>query len=460
MSIKIRTALLAVLALICTAGLLPALPAAGQAGAEPQVAPQATPIDREKLGMVVRDPWYDFGTYPGLPDQTNKVAQERMGQILAETGVHWVRFEFIIAGSDLGAFERNISRYDYFITEVAPRYDLKVLGLLSFGLVRDVDPLDPNYGIIAPTDPNDTTYGGGVNPYMHTWLDRALAISSRYKDKVAAYEVLNEQNRMPPSGAAVPPDIAARLHTKFYRLVKFPDPPVNEPWRNQAQIIVGGLHPRGTLKPGQSGYLSDIQYLRRLYGYPADGGAPKTPLEPFQEFKSNPKYNGQYPLDGLAYHPYPEEIRLSLNADIDLITGRLLVLKGALDGIGDSDRQIWITEIGYNAGFKTQTPYEQGQFLRAVFTTLAIDPDVARIFWFKYEDFPPAGGPDAQKWGIVHIPFTASTTCPGGACYQIYGQPDYRRPAYFVYRELAGLPNQRIHMPDDAQLALRSSTFR
>jgi len=75
---------------------------------------------------------------------------------------------------------------------------------------------------------------------------------------------------------------------------------------------------------------------------------------------------------------------------------------------------------------------------------------VARIFWFKYEDFPPADGPNAQRWGLVRIPFRPpqpGENCPGGACYALNGEPERWRPAYLVYRELAGLPVYRQHFP-------------
>jgi hypothetical protein len=78
---------------------------------------------------------------------------------------------------------------------------------------------------------------------------------------------------------------------------------------------------------------------------------------------------------------------------------------------------------------------------------LAARDDIATIFWFKYEDFPPASGPLAQKWGVVRIPFTEDAACPGGACYDPTGEPAYRRPAFWTYRELAGLPVTRIYLP-------------
>jgi hypothetical protein len=403
-------------------------------------------IDPELLGMVVRDPWYDFGTNPALPDRPNYAAQDRMGAVLAEAGVRWVRLEFFIdgqlpEGSDTISLT-HISRYDYFINEVAPRHNLKVLALLGFGVVRGEGPLDKEKGLIAPTAV-DTVYGGGVNPYMRTWLDRARFIAARYEDKIAAFEVLNEHNRLPAPypGEQVPPEIAARLHTKFYRFFKYEDraAPASVPsWRDEVAIIVGGLHPAGTGPDPEEPLMTDREYLEQLYTSSA-----------FKEFFNNPLYGNKqrYPLDGLGFHPYPEEIRISLQSSLDLIEGRLNEVRELLLSLDAGELPLWITEIGYNAGYARQSAYGQAMFLRAVFQLLAQREDVAHVFWFKYEDFPPADGANAQRWGIVRIPFTADSRCPGGACYAVDGEPSLRRLSYHVYRELAGLPVYRQHLP-------------
>ena len=92
-------------------------------------------------------------------------------------------------------------------------------------------------------------------------------------------------------------------------------------------------------------------------------------------------------------------------------------------------------------------------FLRDVYTSLAArricngQPEVARVFWFKYEDFPPADGTNAQRWGIVTIPFVEDTQCPGGACYEPNGTPSSRRATFLMYRELAGLPVHHTFLP-------------
>lgn len=431
-------------ALLCLAA--PGFIASPSAAAQP---PAAAAVPREMIGMVVRDPWYEFGTHPAYPNQPNYIAQERMGQILAEAGVRWVRVEFLVRDQGAGTFAEQVARYDYFINEVAPRHGLAVMGLLGFGLV-DIDPRDRAYGLIARTE-TDPVYGGGVNPYMRLWLDRALQIMNRYQGRIAAYEILNEQNRLPAEqgfagGEGIDPVLTGRLHTKLYRCFKRnecahrSDDPA---WRAGITLVIGGLHPRGSdiLLPSGRRLMNDREYLAELYT-----------SEPFSSYFSA---YGAYPADALGYHPYPAEIRLAapVEEEVGRIDQRLELLRARLRQVlqatspAAAEIPLWITEIGYNAAYLQQNSAGQAAFLRAVYRQMAARSDVAVVFWFKYEDFPPLSGPNAQHWGIVRIPFVEDARCPGGACYDPRGEPAFRRGAYFALRELAGLPVERRFLP-------------
>jgi hypothetical protein len=381
-----------------------------------------------------------------------------MGQILAEAGVRWVRIEFIVRDG-AGSWQDQVARNDYFIREVAPRHGIKVMGLLGFALV-DIDPRDSRTGLVAPAskEPHQV-YEYAVNPWMIDWLDRALWTMNRYAGQVAAYEILNEQNRLPfipPSGShqgyrggeGIDPEITATLHTKLVKCFRqnscatsaVPDPS----WRAGVQLILGGLHPRGSDQtlPGPKAALSDIAYLKKLYESAA--------------FTSYQQKYGAYPVDGLGYHPYPVEILprpAALASEVGKIQGRMdevrATLRRTLQARDPAAAEVpfWITEIGYNAAYGSQSASGQATFLRAIYTTMAARGDVATVFWFKYEDFPPATGRNAQQWGIVRISFTEDARCPGGACYDPAGEPALRRPSFFALRELAGLPVERVALP-------------
>lgn len=458
MSYFTRAALAALLLVIAAAPAARAQEPAPAAAAavSPELGTEGT--TRSAIGMVVRDPWYEFGTNPRYPAQPNYEAQNRMGQLLAEAGVRWVRIEFIVR-QGAGSWEEQVARNDYFVNEVAPRYGLKVMGLLGFALV-DVDPRDPQAGLVAkPGSQPDPVYEYAVNPWMKSWLDRALWVMNRYAGRVAAYELLNEQNRLPfipPSGnhpgyrggEGIDPEITATLHTKLvkcFRQNSCVGSTVGDPsWRAGVRLILGGLHPKGSdqILPGPRPAQSDRAYLAALYRSAA--------------FKSYRDKYGAYPLDGLGYHPYPAEIVPDLNAlddEIGRIDARMSQVRATLRTLlqasdpAAAEVPFWVTEVGYNAAYLSQNAAGQAAFLRAIYTAMAARGDVATLFWFKYEDFPPATGRNAQQWGIVRIPFTEDARCPGGACYDLAGEPALRRPSFFVLRELAGLPVERIALP-------------
>jgi hypothetical protein len=423
-------------------------------------------LDPELMGMVIRDPWYDFGTSPGLPDKPNYAAQDRMGAMLAQMGVRWVRLEFHIEGSNALA---QVARNDYFIREVAPRHNIKVLGLLSFGLVRGNHPRE--LGAFRPE--HDTLYGPGIGNLKRTWLNRARMIANRYRGAIAAYEIFNEPNRITENGdEGMSANELARLHATFYRFFRHVDraAPGHQSWRDNVHIILGGPQPAGTGQLDEAVYLSDLSYLRQVY---ASGSFVRYHM----------KY-GRFPLDGLAYHPYPHEIHRSLmllrttwidsegevtiaiepndmvepepqadpTRNVQFIQTRLNQMRDLLTELGDPLLPFWITEIGYNAALCEEGEANQAEFLRLVYTTLAQREDVERIFWFKYEDFPPAIGPGAQQWGPVVIPFVQNTACPGGACYDPAGRPVLLRSAFWAYRDLSEPGN---HLPEPpAQVAI------
>jgi hypothetical protein len=456
-------------ALLIVAVVAPLIGGVGQAQA--QQSPVALPPSF--FGMVARDPFYDWDSMPGVRGP-NRAAQDEMGRRMAEMGVRWVRLEFI---GDNGAV--NFQKYDYFINEVAPRHNFQVLGLLATNILQgDGRYWQPHLMNTEPlTDTLRPQYGGGLNTYMRRWLDESLRIADRYKGKVAAWELFNEANRLLGDGTSLPPGLSyaglnpvrlGRLHAKFYRLCKNTDGSQAITRCPEGTLVVlGGLHPKGTSArrdnssdPERFTY-TDREYLAEMYG---PGG--------FQDFRDADPLR-RWPVDAIGYHPYPEEISLAEGRAIDIdlfkIEQRMNKVRTKLTELGDGQRPFWITEIGYNVGFyKHRVPGAadtQARFMEEIYARMWQRRDVEVVFWFKYEDFPPADVvtddngnaiADPQRWGVVRIPFTANgrvngVPCAGGACYEPTGRPAEVRPAYFTYRRLAGLPLRQIYLPGMAR---------
>ena len=373
------------------------------------------------MGLVGRDPYFEVNN-----NQLNTQAIDQMGIEMAQLGVRWVRIDMRLP-ADYWASDAVVvtamSRYDYFINTVAPRHNINVLLLLNFDVIMGVDANELARGPYI-TDPK---YGPNYNKYMQVWMARAWQIVARYGSKIGALEVLNEENRMPrytsngPVGNAVPAAVVAQLTTTLYRACRNGE---LQTYCATTPIVLGGLHPRGSDDVAGHLVMTDMAYLAAIYNSPS-----------FVLAKNELK---RWPLDAVAYHSYPWELAY---IGISNQTQAYNRLRTQLVALNDPLRPVWVTEIGYNVAYSNQTELGQANYLGAVYRVLASrllsdgSREIPVVFWFKYEDFPPDTGSNAQKWGVVHIPFVAGN-CTGGACYQSDGRPSYYRLAWYVYRDL------------------------
>ena len=373
------------------------------------------------MGLVGRDPYFEVNN-----NQLNTQAIDQMGIEMAQLGVRWVRIDMRLP-ADYWASDAVVvtamSRYDYFINTVAPRHNINVLLLLNFDVIMGVDANELARGPYI-TDPK---YGPNYNKYMQVWMARAWQIVARYGSKIGALEVLNEENRMPrytsngPVGNAVPAAVVAQLTTTLYRACRNGE---LQTYCATTPIVLGGLHPRGSDDVAGHLVMTDMAYLAANYNSPS-----------FVLAKNELK---RWPLDAVAYHSYPWELAY---IGISNQTQAYNRLRTQLVALNDPLRPVWVTEIGYNVAYSNQTELGQANYLGAVYRVLASrllsdgSREIPVVFWFKYEDVPPDTGRNAQKWGVVHIPFVAGN-CTGGACYQSDGRPSYYRLAWYVYRDL------------------------
>lgn len=423
-----------------------------------------SPPPGDFMGMVIRDPYYEFNTNPNYPNQLNRDFYDALGQNLAYAGVRWVRFEFraesnIPYNPNEPGQGIHFEAYDYFINEVAPRHGLKIIALLATQIGKDpgnphANPdgyLNPEYYELAKAPAGDGElpdrcweyrYGCGTTKAMRIWLDHSFAIAARYGDRIAAYELMNEQNRyINGGGNGISPVAMATLQTKFYRIFKktgftVTDPVAPLPWQNghvppwaaAIKIIVGGLQV-GPCDDCAAGSKKDYQYLDALYKSP-----------PFQDFRTT---YAAYPTDGIGYHPYPMDIHLSPVADepsgigyLTLLPNRLQIMRDVMVSNGDTANKIWITEIGDRGDPNiAENQARQADFLHGAYWMLwGQRAFIETVLWFKYEDF--AVPHNTENWGVVRlVPGSTTEYKPSGEV-QVYKQ------SYAMYRNLAtyGIP--------------------
>jgi len=383
-----------------------------------------TDADKELFGMVVRDPFYEYNTDPvNFHEAPNRVALERQAMELAAAGVKWIRMEFFadydgtVAPGDI-----NWSKYDWFIKELAPKYGLKVLGLLNVGIVAYEGRGVRTIAFNDPADGGGSDPGDGSNHFIRVFTGRAQTVAARYGTAIHAYEIINEPNisfdlwvdsRL--GSAEIKPDRYASLLTSTYKAIKNVNP--------NAQVITGGML-MGSPPEGQD--HDQFDYLYQLYvspwvaRYQASG------------VSSRPGWN-TVPWDGVALHPYFLE------------TPKLFPLlkdfARKLRDRGDFKSKLWITEIGaeahppsHAAAHPDDEERQQADYLRAVYSGILNDGElrsnVAHVFWFKYEDFVP--GKYTHNYGLVRL-----MESPSGDKYHPSGQVAVRKLAYKAYQEVA-----------------------
>ena len=173
------------------------------------------------------------------------------------------------------------------------------------------------------------------------------ALAERYKGKVQAIEIWNEQNLAVENGGRVVPEDAARyveLLKAAYPRVKAVDPTI--------VVVAGALSSTGVTQPDLA--VDDITYLKTMYAYndgeikqyfDAQGFHPASAANPPD--KKFPEDPGDAP--GWNDHPthffrHIEDVR------------------AVMEQAGMGDRKIWITEMGW-ATANTTPGYEYGQLV-------------------------------------------------------------------------------------------------
>jgi len=188
------------------------------------------------------------------------------------------------------------------------------------------------------------TNGNSLLVNYSDYQDVMKFLAGRYKGKVQAWEVWNEENLASEMGGTVRVDDYARLLQAGYQGVKAGDP--------NALVVFGGLTPTGVNDPKVA--MDDQQYLDTFYNY--QGGfytkffdvlgvhTNATNHPPDQMYPDNPG-TGAWSNSGSFYFRRAEQLRQVMQAH------------------GDA-RPIWITEFGWTTANQAKG-YEYGQDVSA-----------------------------------------------------------------------------------------------
>ncbi len=331
------------------------------------------------FGVVGRDPYYEWNTDTiHFNNDVNRAVLENIVKEMAASGAKWVRVEFFAEYGDVsGPGQMRYDKYDWFLTDLVRRYNMNVLGVLSYGIVRDTNY---TYILSKVNDPSDR--GDGSNPFIRGFADRAAEIAGHYAGYVQAWEIINEPNQNSQldfitKGAQqrIFPDRMASIMSLVYPRLKSISPSV--------PVVLGGLINTAGAYPDNY----DIPYLRQLYTSPVLRGR-----------------GGGAPWDVVADHPY--ELKA---ADIP---GHVRDMHKVMEQAGEGFKKIWVTEFGEQAAAPsvpdsgiipvTDEEAKQSAFLTDTLTGLLKMRDIVeRAFWFKLEDFTIAEqGNQQTRWGL------------------------------------------------------------
>jgi hypothetical protein len=165
--------------------------------------------------------------------------------------------------------------------------------------------------------------------------DFMSAISARYKGKVAAYEIWNEENLAAETGDRVDPGAYVQLLKAAYTAVKSVDP--------NCAIVLGALAPTGVNDPHVA--VDDTVYLQQLYAY--NNGEVR---DYFDALGSHP-YGMSNPPETLWSEGKPGPVPKYYDHD-SFYFRRFEEQHAVMQQNGDGDKQVWLTEWGWGSDFR------------------------------------------------------------------------------------------------------------
>ena len=304
---------------------------------------------------------------PAPPRQAYRVAQPAYGinaallvapdvrrralDRVTELGFNWVKLQ--IRWSDFedakGQYGQPLAWLDDAIDDAHGR---GIHVLLTVVAAPDWARAPGTSGVAPPADPQD-------------YADFLGFLADRYRGRVQAFEVWNEQNLAREWGGKGRLNVGqyvALLRAAYYRLPA------------DVAVISGGLTPTGT----DDGYtaIADRRYLQELYSAGlrdiSDGiGAHASGynMPPFADWR-NPPGDQCRVFQHSCSNAHPSWV----------FQATLLDYRDIMVANGDGDKQIWVTEFGWascEGGYNTiagyeycedNTAWEQGEWLREVYT--------------------------------------------------------------------------------------------
>jgi polysaccharide biosynthesis protein PslG len=267
---------------------------------------------------------------------------------------------------------------------------------------------------------------GGLPEDVDAFARTMRFLAERYRGKVGAWEVWNEQNLAGEVGGRVEVGPYVETLRAAYGAVKAADP--------AAFVLFGGLTPTGTDDPAVA--IDDVEYLRRFYAH--DGGAGRAAFDALAAHAgsaANPPDARlpDRPGSGTCPPQFADREGTCWRDGPEFYFRRVAELRAIMEAHGDGPKQVWLTEFGWDAcqGLPAPAGYEycaltseeqQAEYLTRAFAIAREEwPWVGAMFvWNLNYAATPNIRPDDEKfaWSLLRADWSP-------------------RPAYTALKEMA-----------------------
>ncbi len=317
-------------------------------------------------GVASADPASPVSSRYGVCDPHLKwhdsATQDRILSDEATAGIGWIRIDF--AWPDVeptrGAWNFNLT--DAAVAKAQQR-GIKILGILGF----------------SPSWANGGCFFFGTPPTdMAAWQNYVSTVCARYKGKVSAWEVWNEENILSFWITGPNPNAYVQLVALAAPRIRAADP--------AATVVMGGVagldpvYIDGCLKAGIANYV-----------------------------------------DAVAYHPYPVVLTCSVLPQEPNCRYIISWLRNLIAQYTTKHLQIWLTELGWTAftGYPGVDRDTQAAYLLRTFINYADQP-IDQIFWYNLWDEQSNPQDSESNYGLLANDFT-------------------RKPSYNTFKVFQGL---------------------
>jgi hypothetical protein len=248
---------------------------------------------------------------------------------------------------------------------------------------------------------------GGLPPNPQDFADFIGFMANRYKGKIAAYEIWNEENYAVETGGSVNLNDPAAPYLPVlkagYQTLKAVDPKIT--------VVFGGMTPTSTVNAGVA--IDEVQYLQKMYQqhpevknyYDVLGAHPGSNCNPpDNSYPNNPATNpcGTDP-DGTR----------SYTTNNAFYFKRILDVRAAMEQNGEGGKKMWLTETGWDSSANPPDAYkyaryvsdqQQGQYLVRAFDLGKSYPWMGVMFVWNLNFQVTTSGPSDEKygWGILN----------------------------------------------------------